>query len=38
VCSSDLAAKAPEDKPAVKPAVKRVRKVAASAETKKAGE
>ncbi len=35
---SESAAKAGEDKPAVKPAVKRVRKVVASAETKKAGE
>ena len=38
VASADSAAKAPEDKPAIKPAVKRVRKVAASTETKKAGE
>jgi small subunit ribosomal protein S3 len=38
VVSADSAAKAPEDKPAIKPAVKRVRKVAASTETKKAGE
>ena len=38
VASSDSAAKAPEDKPAIKPAVKRVRKVSASTETKKAGE
>ena len=38
VASADSAAKAPEDKPAIKPAVKRVRKVSASTETKKAGE
>ena len=38
VASADSAAKAPEDKPAIKSAVKRVRKVAASTETKKAGE
>ncbi len=38
VASADSAPKAPEDKPAIKPAVKRVRKVAASTETKKAGE
>ena len=38
VASADSAAKAPEDKPAIKPAVKRVRKVAANTETKKAGE
>ena len=38
VASADSAAKAPEDKPAIKLAVKRVRKVAASTETKKAGE
>ncbi len=36
--SPDAVAKAGEDKPAVKPAVKRVRKVVASADTKKAGE
>ena len=38
VASADSAAQAPEDTPAIKPAVKRVRKVAASTETKKAGE
>ncbi len=38
VASADSAAKASEDKPAIKPAVKRVRKVTASTETKKAGE
>jgi small subunit ribosomal protein S3 len=35
---ADAAAKPSEEKPAVKPTVKRVRKVAASTETKKAGE
>lgn len=36
--SADTTAKPVEEKPAVKPAVKRVRKVAVSTETKKAGE